>query len=432
MADAQRMQGELLPEAITADAGPGIGPEPEWIMLRAKAGQVFRPGSPVDEKEMLQGRTREIDRVLDVVGHPGRHAIIFGERGVGKTSLANVLEGILVPLRAEQVLAPRVNCGSRDTFASACLMAFESMGKVETRETAGFVTEITEERSSAAELLRGREVTVDTVRRALGLLAEDLLPILIFDEFDRLQDGPRCEFADLIKSLADNAIHATIVLVGVAETVDQLIEAHQSIARAVVEIRMERMKPSEIRGIVTTGLKQLGMTTDRAAVDRIALLARGLPYYAHLLGLNGARTALGDASLHLSVEHVERAIGDALEDAQQHIKNAYHQATSSPRPEHLFEDVLLACALAPVDDLGTFSPKDICEPMRLITGKVYKIPSFSQHLSDFCSDVRGHVLHRSGVPRRFRYRFTDSLLQPHVIMRGVRRNRIPEDYLKEV
>jgi hypothetical protein len=324
-----------------------------------------------------------------------------------------------------------VNCAGSDSFTSACKMAFESIGRVESREGAGFVSETIEQKSTAADLLQGRRITVDNVRRALGTLSEEFLPILIFDEFDRLQQSPRREFADLIKSLSDNAVNATVVLVGVAETVDQLIEAHESIARAVVEIHMERMKRKEIQAVVSSRLKRLGMSADPEAESRIALLARGLPYYAHLLGLNSARAALESRSLHISAAHVEIAIELALEEAQQLIKNAYHKATSSPRTAHLFEDVLLACALAPVDDMGTFAAQDVREPMRLITGKPHEIPSFAKHLSDFSSDIRGNVLRRIGVAHRYRYRFVDSLLQPYIIMRGAARHRLPIQYLAE-
>src|SRR5260221_11428647 len=114
MADAQPMQGgDQVPEATN------------WGQLSIKAGQIFKPGAPVDTVSMLQGRGREIDRVIDVVGQAGRHAIIYGERGVGKTSLATLLEDLLRPLRTEQVLAPRVQCGGSDTFATAWRMLFE-------------------------------------------------------------------------------------------------------------------------------------------------------------------------------------------------------------------------------------------------------------------------------------------------------------------
>ena len=51
--------------------------------------------------------------------------------------------------------------------------------------------------------------------------------------------------------------------------------------------------------------------------------------------------------------------------------------------------------------------------------KRYEIAAFSRHLADFCSDDRGPVLERTGVPRRYRFRFRNPLLQPFVIMKGL-------------
>jgi Cdc6-like AAA superfamily ATPase len=411
-------QGELLPEAI------------EWQQLSIKAGQVFKPGAPVDQVSMLLGRGREIERVLDVVGQTGRHAIIYGERGVGKTSLATLLEDLLRPLRKRQVLAPRVQCGGTDTFASAWRMLFEAIGKVENEMRIGFAGEAVERRSTAAELIKGKKVTPDVVRRVLDTLADEFIPIAIFDEFDRLPAGPRGEFADMIKNLSDHAVRTTVVLVGVGDTVDQLIQEHQSVARALVEIHMERLKPAEIRSIVEVGLQQLQMKASVYSLGRIALLARGLPHYAHLLGLHSARSAIAEKSLEVTPAHVERAIHQALSDAQQHIAHAYHKATTSPRKQNLFGDVLLACALATVDDMGTFAAQDVREPLCLITQNDYDIPTFAQHLSEFSSEKRGDVLRRIGSAHRYRYRFVDSLLQPYVIMRGVSSNRVPAQYLE--
>jgi hypothetical protein len=43
------------------------------------------------------------------------------------------------------------------------------------------------------------------------------------------------EFRSLIKVLSDNSVPATLVLVGVADSVDALIVEHQSIERALVQ-----------------------------------------------------------------------------------------------------------------------------------------------------------------------------------------------------
>lgn len=422
MAENEAVQGELIPEAVD---------QPNWRQLSIKAGMVFKPGTPVDQVSMLVGRTREIERVLDAVGQVGRHVIIYGERGVGKTSLATLLEDILRPLRTQQVIAPRVQCGGKDTFGGIWRTLFERFAKVQTESRIGFTADTVDHKSSAADLVKGRKITPDVVRRALETLADDFLPMAIFDEFDRLPAGPRSEFADTIKNLSDHGVRATVVLVGVGDTVDQLIQEHGSVTRSLIEVHMERLKPKEIRSIVTEGLRQLEMDAEPAALAQIALLARGLPHYAHLLGLHCARAALEDKSARVAGGHVGRAIGQALADAQQHITHAYHTATTSPRRQNLFEAVLLACALATPDEMGTFAAQAVREPLRLITNNPdLEIPVFAQHLSDFSSSKRGDVLKRIGSAHRYRYRFVDSLLQPYVIMRGVAAKRVPDKYLE--
>ena len=57
--------------------------------------------------------------------------------------------------------------------------------------------------------------------------------------------------------------------------------------------------------------------------------------------------------------------------------------------------------------------------MTAIMKKNYDIPSFARHLASFANAERGSVLKKSGVKRRFRYRFTDPLMQPFVIMKGL-------------
>ena|ERR1700728_4068959 len=48
---------------------------------------IFRPSSPIDDRELFRGRTDELSRVIGAVQELGQHAVIYGERGIGKTSL---------------------------------------------------------------------------------------------------------------------------------------------------------------------------------------------------------------------------------------------------------------------------------------------------------------------------------------------------------
>jgi len=66
----------------------------EQRQLRAKIPTVFLPGTPIDTFDLLAGRSAQLVKAQSAVLQPGRHIIIFGEKGVGKTSVAKVLVDI--------------------------------------------------------------------------------------------------------------------------------------------------------------------------------------------------------------------------------------------------------------------------------------------------------------------------------------------------
>jgi len=238
-----------------------------------------------------------------------------------------------------------------------------------------------------------------------------------------LAQGPRRAFADAIKMLSDHSVRATVVLVGVADSVDQLISEHQSVERALVQIHMPRMSNDELNLIVSRGLKILGMEIDAPALNRMARLSQGFPHYTHLLALYASRAALDAHSLHVTTSFVDKAIERAIAGAQQSIRTDYEAAIRSPRKHNLYTEVLLACAMADTNELGFFAAQDVRDPIQQITGRDYDIPSFAQHLNDFC-DKRGPILEKKGTRRLFRYRFRDPLLQPFVLMQGLKLGKI--------
>ncbi len=179
------------------------------------------------------------------------------------------------------------------------------------------------------------------------------------------------------------------------------------------------MTPHELAEILKKGTSKLEMRMDEEATRLVVLLSQGLPHYTHLLGRSACRAGIEQGRLKVTIADVQHGIRNCLEDAQQSVQRSYQQATASPRRDSLFKYVLLACALASVDELGFFAAGDLRDPLSEIMGKRYDIPGYSQHLDKFSSDERGKVLEKTGTRRRFRFRFRDPLLQPYVIMRGV-------------
>jgi hypothetical protein len=393
--------------------------------LSIEAGRLFTPAAPIDDRTLFAGRTKQVRQIIDAINQKGQHAIIFGDRGVGKTSLSNVLASFLPA--GGSVLSRRINCDKGDSYNSVWLKVFSEIQSQDVAQVGGFGGGGSRPRADATADI----ISPDVVRRQLTLWSRDTVPIIIIDEFDRVDDAYRSIFADTIKTLSDHAVPATVILVGVADSVDHLIAEHESIQRALVQIKMPRMSKDEIKEIVNR-LSRLGMTIDADAVDRITILVQGLPHYAHLLGLHASRAALDNLSLHVDVPTLDGAIRTAIEAAQQSIRSAWHKAIVSARKDNLFADVLLSCALAKTDDMGTFAAPDVRATMQLVTGKPYEIPAFAQHLNEFSETKRGNILKKMGETRRFRYRFTSPLIPPFVIMRGFSDGKVTSDRLKSI
>jgi hypothetical protein len=129
---------------------------------------------------------------------------------------------------------------------------------------------------------------------------------------------------------------------------------------------------------------------------------------------------------------VDRAIGLAVQKAQHSIRTAYEKATRSPRTDTLFEEALLAAALAPKGPLGHFTAGSVRGPMSRILGLPVDISKFNRHLNAFTEATRGSALEKTGAPRAWFYRFADPLLQPFVILKGVAEKRIDEEAVAEL
>jgi hypothetical protein len=63
-------------------------PLPEIKDLYERARATFIPSSPVREAGRLYGRDEQLEEVQRALLSPGQSVFIFGDRGVGKTSLA--------------------------------------------------------------------------------------------------------------------------------------------------------------------------------------------------------------------------------------------------------------------------------------------------------------------------------------------------------
>ena len=70
--------------------------------------------------------------------------MLFGERGVGKTSLSNVLADFLTEA-GQKVAVCRINCDGSDTFTTLWKKALQDIVVTKSRPGIGFTTDDIEE-----------------------------------------------------------------------------------------------------------------------------------------------------------------------------------------------------------------------------------------------------------------------------------------------
>lgn len=396
--------------AVVGRAAKNLSDE-DWRSLKQEAEILFTPGTSIKEQDLFAGRGEQIAKLTQRIRLPGGHAVIYGERGVGKSSLVNIFRYV-ADTRPGGIQYIRVAATAGDTYRDVIAKIFKRMTVIEG-----------EDRRRLAEYYEGRQITPDDVLLEFENFCKTVTPIIVVDEFDRMKDdGSKVLVSDTIKLLSDEAVPVTMFIVGVSDAVDDLLKGHESIGRAIAEIEMPRMSDDEIASIIRVRLERAGMKITSDALWDMIFIAKGLPHYAHLLGLHAMQAACDRRSLNVEEIDITEATARALGEANQSIRESYEKAIYSERRDNIFREVLTACALASKDPLGRFSAKGVAAKLTEITGMDYEVPAFSYHLNEFCESSRTGILEKSGQTRKFMFRFKEALMEPYVLLEALRQS----------
>ena len=392
--------------------GPNQTVDPRAIQLST----VFTPATPIRDATLFSGRSDILIRIADAVNQLGMHCILFGERGVGKTSMANFVRLVLAEMATQDLVIAQINCDTADRYGTLMRKLMSQVATVQNRPQLGFTPANDQSLAALDSRLPENPAPADLLNLLNAVPANWLL---ILDEIDRLEDHETIALlTDTIKAFSDYAVPATFLLVGAASDVGVLIGEHPSIERCLTQVRMPRMTRDELANIVKSGLSQVEMRIDDAVQWYIPAVSQGYPHYAHLLSLHAARRALSEGRDCVERSDIEAAIGESLEMTERSIRDRYSAAVYSAYPSALYAPVLLACAMAQTDDLGYFNAQAVREPLSRIQNRNYNIPAFARHLDAFCKSNRGPALIKEGQSRRFQYRFAIPLMRPVVLLEG--------------
>jgi hypothetical protein len=386
--------------------------------------RAFNPSGPITEYDMFKGRKNQIDTVLDAVFDPGRSVIIFGERGVGKTSLAKVIHDIIKSVGEKsnsKVVYSLVTCNRKASFSKLWHEIYKKVTiTLPAKPGMGFTADDSPaisdpQRTTLGDVTSTSSVDQDQIINTISKIRS----VWIFDEFNLVPEGEREAFADLIKALSDSNSLATVILVCVAEDVSEIIASHHSIERCTTQVLMPRMEASELGEILQRAEVITEMAFSPDAKQLILSLSQGFPYITHFLGREAAQAALSRGSLDINQTDIDTAARQFVENAQESLKEAYRAATYSKATNAIYGEVLLACALADKDQYGNFTMSSVANAISSLRQRAVTAGVFAEHMAKFCEDAeRGKPLARKGTKGSWVYKFANPLLQPYVVLRG--------------
>ena len=318
----------------------------------ARLAGVLSPSRPIRTPEHLRGRERDLVTIKRALYATGRHIFIYGDRGVGKSSLAATAAYQYQSSDAEPIFI----AGSLDeTFNSLIAnLVSQAIGRPRTesrkaRRSAGFSWH-------GLRLATDMEISplaIDQQIKSIGDAAELLKhvaevhsekPVVVVDEFDAIPDAQdRNKFAALLKQLGDQSVNIKFIFTGVGASAEELIGAHASAFRQLETLELLRLGWEGRRQIVEYAAGAFNLSVDSNVNWRIAIVSDGFPYYVHLI----AEKMLWEAYVSreadgLGWDHYHDGLRAAIESINVELRRPYDKAVSHRAPE--FEDAVWSTA----------------------------------------------------------------------------------------
>ena len=340
----------------------------ETKIVNSKVRDFFTPHKPIDSLDLFFGRQSEVQRIIEQINTPGQHSLLYGERGVGKSSLANIASDLLFSkLLKGKIYIER--CDSSTTFESILKTSLSDVGidinlrHIESTKQKGgnakFIIPIVAEGEFGAnrETSETRDGPANHISPSFAVnVLHKLKGLLVVDEADALkEDYDKQRLAEFIKLLSDSNASFKVLIVGVAETGEQLIASHASVSRCLRETRLDRMPDNELALVILGGADKINLSFDDIVVKTIVKLSAGYPHFTHLLALKCAEDAVAEGHTVIEKHHLKMAMKRAVDDAEGSLKRMYMKAIRSYSTD-MYRIIL--CAAASLDKTE-FSAKEL-------------------------------------------------------------------------
>ncbi len=291
---------------------------------------------PVRTIERLFGREKELSLIEEALYAEGRHIFIFGDRGVGKSSLAASAAAQYQSSDSEPI---QIGCGPDTTFYRTIEDLAERVIKKSNGKRNYAVTQTVKVKFYTIKWNNINEEVaipnVDSMYTAVEAIEDvskyhSATPVVVIDEFDQIEsDEERKLFANFLKVLGDRGVNIKFVFTGVAASLFKLLGDHESSFRQLHTIELQRLNWSAREAIVNDAIHAFGLAIDPKIVYGIAKISNGFPYYVHLITEKLLWSAFHDESVvdEINNDHFINAIEDAILSINAQLQRPYDLAT---------------------------------------------------------------------------------------------------------
>ncbi|MBB6249150.1 ATP-binding protein [Rhodanobacter sp. A1T4] len=386
----------------------------------ARIHQVLFPATPIQSSEFLFGREAQLDRIRRSLMAPGRQIFIYGERGVGKSSLANAAAAEYQSSDAPPI---HVSCSSDGTFNSVVW----ALIKATNAEPNGSVSVRTEGHVQAKFLGASRQHEETTPVSTQPLNIEEAAArldsaferyskqsIAVIDEFDRIPDSKeRNRFAELLKALGDRNSRVKLIFTGVASALNELLESHASAHRQLDTIELARLNFQPRIDIVKKALAAFDTDADMSVIYRIGNVSNGFPYYVHLMAEQLLWVWYEDRTADtIELKHLHNAFARAADVVHADLRRPYDQAARGrDHAAYVLWAVADAYDLERGNDAIWRSYQLICEALPTEPLERRKVTEQLRKLRD-----QSHASILAVDPARRLHRFNEAMVRGYVRM----------------
>jgi len=411
----------------------------------------FRPGTAIDTPRRFAGRKQHIAALSDAIQTHGTCPVIFGERGLGKTSVAMQIDRIArgdiellqdldlsqhaIPegqryatfylactddIRSKNELLHRIinlSAGHIDDFSGLRLESESKKNKVDLKV---FQSEVVSSYTARHRLQEYINLSVEEqLLVCLNWVADKLQrPVLvILDEFDRVRSHHG--LASLIKSASSETLK--FMLVGVAHDVSSLLMEHQSLERLLVPVSIERMSDAELEKIIVLVVRtlrdhQLAVGFDSDAAKSLVKAAQGLPWFIHILGQDALIAAYDARESTITSADIQSVINHIA--TSRYARQFQDQYLNVVGDSFHREIVLRAFARWPSRDIPTSEIYPIAHALG--------VSNPSQCVKELMTVRCGRTLAKAPFRAKGTYAFTNIMFKRYVNLRRAVYSRLDE------